>query len=145
MKPLILTIIFNLIWLNSFSQVDTLKTEELIFTSGCLEYPPNYIGGQKAMVDFILRNMKYPKNAERKGIGGTVIIQFIVDTFGKAKNAVIYKGIWPDLDNEALRLTTLLNSWIPAKQNGKKINSTQSLPFIFVIDKGKMKNRLQKK
>ena len=145
MRPLVLTIILHLVWLNSFSQAETSKNKEIIFTGGCLEYPPKYRGGQKAMVNFISRNMNYPKEAEKKSIEGKVIIQFIVDTFGRAKNAKIYKGICSDLDNEALRLTNLLNSWTPATQNGKKINSTQNLPFIFMIDKGKIKSRLHKK
>lgn len=139
MRSLVLTITLNLVWLNSFSQVDISKNEEPIFIGGCLEYPPKYRGGQKAMVNFILRNTTYPKEAEKKGIGGKVIIQFIVDTFGRASHAAVYKGICRDLDKEALRLTNLLNSWAPATRNGKKINSMQHLPFIFMIEEEKTK------
>ena len=145
MRTIVLTVFFNIVWLNSFSQIDTSQNEELIFTGGCLEYPPKYRGGRKAMVNFISKNMKYPKESEKRGIEGKVVIQFIVDTFGRVKNAKIYKGISPDCDNEALRLTNLLNSWTPATQNGKKINSIQNLPFLFVIDKEKIKGRPRKK
>ena len=66
MRPLLLIVSLNLFWLNSFSQIDTSKNEELIFTSGCLEYPPKYQGGQKALVNFISKKMRYPKEAEKE-------------------------------------------------------------------------------
>ena len=86
--------------------------------------------------------MKYPAQAEKQGIGGKVIIQYTVDTFGNTVNIKVYKGVCDDLNQEAIRLTSLLKNWIPATQNGKKINSVDRLqPFFFIADKVNIKKK----
>lgn len=82
--------------------------------------------------------MNYPEQAEKQEIGGKVIIQYIIDTFGNTTDIKVYEGVCNDLNQEAMRLTYLLRGWTPAAQNGKRINSVNKQPFIFVIDEVKL-------
>lgn len=131
--------LLTFLWINSFCQIKKENTEESIFIDGCIEFPAKYIGGQKAIVSCMLLNMEYPSDAEKLGIEGKVIVQFIVDTFGRVKNIKINKGIYLALNNEALRLTKLLSNWMPATRNGKKIDWPVHLPFVFAIGKEEIK------
>lgn len=119
---------------SSFAQRKTQEQDDLIFTGGCVELPPKYPGGQPAMLRLISDSMRYPNVMEKLRIGGTVVIEYTVDTFGNTTNIKLHKGVCYDLDREALRLVALLKGWTPATQNGKKINSTRRQPFVFVPD-----------
>ncbi len=142
MKIYFLSIAFILGGQLCFSQFDSLKQSEVVFTSGCLEIPPKYPGGRDAIIKLFTDSMKYPAQAEKQGIGGKVIIQYTVDTFGNTVNIKVYKGVCDDLNQEAIRLTSLLKNWIPATQNGKKINSVDRLqPFFFIADKVNIKKK----
>ena len=46
-------------------------------------------GGDKALLDFVDRNMCYPKSAKENGIEGRVIVSFYVETDGRLNNLSI--------------------------------------------------------
>ena len=77
------------------------------------------------------QNMRYPKTAEKQGIGGKIIVQYAVDTFGNTIDVKIIKGVRDDLDKEAIRLIKLLKDWIPATLNGHKTTHYLMQPFTF--------------
>jgi protein TonB len=135
MKYHILIVVFIILPYFSFSQIDSLKNNELFASSGCIELPPKYKGGQKAMVRLFADNMKYPTTTERQGIGGKVSILYTVDTFGKTTDIKVLIGVHEDLNQEAIRLIRLLKNWTPGTVNGRKINFYRNQPFIFIPDK----------
>ncbi|MFT3705281.1 MAG: energy transducer TonB [Agriterribacter sp.] len=139
MRLLVFTLAFVYSQQMLCSQSDSVKKDETIFYDGCIEIPPKYPGGQKAMFKFILINVKYPTQAQRENIEGEVIVQYAIDTLGKTVDVQVYKGVNNDLDQEAIRLISLLKGWRPATQNGKKIKWMLSQPFVFVSDKSKKK------
>ncbi len=69
---------------------------------------PTYPGGKKALDDFIKENLKYPEEALKNKIEGTVSIEYDVDVFGKVILAKIKHGIGHGCDEEAIRLVKLL-------------------------------------
>lgn len=54
MKLCSLTIVLTFLGQVCFSQFDSSKQNEMGFTSGCLEIPPKYPGGQEAMIKLLL-------------------------------------------------------------------------------------------
>ena len=145
MKIYFLTFFFLVSGQLCFPQFDSSKQTEIVFTSGCLEIPPQYPGGRDAMLKLFADSMNYPTQSEKKGLGGKVIIQYTVDTCGNTTDIKIYKGVSDDLNQEAIRLISLLKKWVPATQNGKKIKSVDRLqPFIFIADKLNQKTRVTK-
>lgn len=80
------------------------------------EYP----GGVQALLDFIAQNTKYPVSALENNIEGSVKLSFVVDTNGQVINVKVVEGVSPDLDSEAVRVISSLQTFQPATINGKK-------------------------
>jgi protein TonB len=62
-----------------------------------------------------------------------VTVNFVVDANGKIKNAKVVKGVSEALDAEALRVVENAPDWTPAKQGGKNVPVTYSIPVTFAI------------
>ena len=92
---------------------------------------PKFPGGNKAINKIINKNFTYPETAINDSLDGEVIISFIVDTLGNATNLKVKQGIREDLDNEALRIASLLNGWSPAKNSYGKQEMYMTLPITF--------------
>ena len=88
-------------------------------------------GGSEALIKFIQDNLKYPAEAEAKGVSGRVLVQFIVDKEGAIHDAKVLRPVNPSLDAEALRVINLMPNWIPATQNGEKVDSRYTIPLTF--------------
>lgn len=69
---------------------------------------PVFPGGKKGLDDFIKNNLRYPEEALKNGIQGTVVIDYDVDVFGDVTKAKVRHGIGYGCDEEALRLVKLL-------------------------------------
>ncbi|PKP52004.1 MAG: hypothetical protein CVT92_10975 [Bacteroidetes bacterium HGW-Bacteroidetes-1] len=69
---------------------------------------PQYIGGKKAFIDFIQKNIRYPKEALQSGIEGRVLVEYEISDNGIVLNSRVVKGIGYGCDEEALRLVNLL-------------------------------------
>lgn len=98
-----------------------------------VENNPTYPGGTEALQKFIQENIRYPEAAKRNGIHGIVMVQYTIDAKGAVKNAKVMRGVSPEIDEEALRVTSLITGWKPASQNGKSIARTVTMPVKFVL------------
>ena len=79
--------------------------------------------------------LKYPQDAIRNGIQGTVMVQFIIEKDGKVAEAKVVKGVDEELDAEALRVVTASPKWKPGKVNGGKVRASVTLPIEFRLEK----------
>ena len=93
--------------------------------------PPTFKGGEAELVRFIESEKKYPVEAMEKGLKGVVKIRFVVNEEGKVTNAMVFRGVSPDLDAEALRVINLLPQWKPGKYKGKPVKVTYIFPVSF--------------
>ena len=82
---------------------------------------PCFPGGEEKLTDFINTHRQYPKAAYDKGIQGTVSCWFIVNTDGSVSNISIRKSISALLDNEAVRIFSLMPKWSPGRINGMAV------------------------
>ena len=106
--------------------VEQTTDNELYLTAETL---PQFPGGQKEMMEYLQKNIKYPADTT---IQGKVYISFIVDKDGSITNASIKKGFHPDFDNEALRIIKNMPKWIPGKnEKGEAVKVQMVLPFAF--------------
>ena len=105
------------------------EIDDKIFTK--VEIESTFPGGDKAWHSYILSNIRYPKKAVKKKIQGTVMLQFMVSKEGKVSDIHVFRSVDPLLDEEAIRLIKNSPDWIPAVQNGRKVNSIkrQSINF----------------
>ncbi len=91
-----------------------------------VEEPPSLIGGLAGLGERIT----YPKLAQKAGIEGRVIVQFIVDKSGTVNDAVVLRGIGGGCDEEALRVVSE-TSFTAGRQRGQAVNVKMSLPIMF--------------
>lgn len=68
---------------------------------------------------------------EGHGIEGKVYVQFVIEADGSLSNIIIIKGLDHILDQEALRIINSMPKWIPAKERGKPVRLTYTLPIHF--------------
>ncbi|WP_118973959.1 TonB family protein [Taibaiella koreensis] len=86
------------------------------------------------IMDYLLKNLKYPARAKDAGIQGRVIAQFVVTKTGKIENIVIQRGIDPDCDAEVLRVLNAMPAFEPGRQAGKAVNVYYTLPVSFRLE-----------
>lgn len=100
-----------------------------------VEELPSYPGGTDALQKFLMTNMRYPEDARTKGIHGTVVMTYIIDVKGMVTGVKIMRGVSPDIDKEAFRLTSTITGWKPASQNGHAIPMTVTMPIEFSLNR----------
>ena len=95
-----------------------------------VEQMPSFPGGQAALMSYLNKNIKYPKDA---GASGRVLCSFIVERDGTITNVRVSRGIEQSLDKEAIRVLETMPKWNPGKQNGKFVRVKYSVPVIFKL------------
>ena len=96
-----------------------------------VEDMPEFPGGEQAMMDFVAKNVQYPKEAMEKGISGRVLVGFIVEKDGSISETEVVKGIGGGCDEEAVRVVKAMPKWIPGKQDDKPVRVSYTMPFFF--------------
>lgn len=115
---------------------DALEKLEDIVPYASVEAKPTFNGGDAdSFVKYVQQNIKYPENALENGVEGKVTVNFVVDATGKIRNAKVVNGVDEELNAEALRVVESAPAWTPAKQNGKNVPVTCSIPVTFKIVK----------
>lgn len=100
---------------------------------------PEFPGGLNAQQRFIGENLKYPVEAQEKGVEGRVIVRYVIRSTGDITDIEVIRGVYPSLDEEVVRIVKAMPKWIPGKQNGKAVDVYYTLPLIFKIS-GSKKN-----
>ena len=67
-----------------------------------------YKGGTEALRKLIKRELKYPEEALKEKIEGSVSLKFEIDHFGKVHHIKVVSGLGYGCDEEAIRLVGLL-------------------------------------
>jgi TonB family protein len=91
-------------------------------------------GGMAGWSAYLSANLGYPTTARRKGIEGTVIVSFVVNTDGTVSDFELLKGIGGGCDEEALRIVRSSPKWTPGMQDGKVVRTRMGLPVNFMLD-----------
>ena len=99
-----------------------------------VEEMPEYIGGAEAMYAFLQSNLKYPEVARNNNISGQVFLEFVVERDGTIGNVKVLAGVYPELDQEAIRVVKMMPKWKPGKQMGKTVRCYFNIPVRFTIN-----------
>ena len=109
----------------------TLPQEKTDSIYSVVETMPDYPGGQKELLSFLSRNIKYPTKAEENKIQGRVVIQFVVNKDGSVSDAKVVRSVDPELDKEALRVVNSMPQWKPGMQKGEAVSVKYTIPIAF--------------
>ena len=98
-------------------------------------------GGDRALMNWLNENIKYPEFAYKNNIQGKVYVNFIVRENGSIDSVKIARGVHSSLDNEAIRLVKAMPKWKPGLKNGVAVKSYFTLPVTFVLKEDKSKTK----
>ncbi|MBN3520137.1 TonB family protein [Algoriphagus lutimaris] len=98
-----------------------------------VETQPNPPGGMSGWNQYLSKNLKYPTQARRMGIEGTVIVVFVVNTDGSIQDVDVLRGIGGGCDEEAIRVVSAAPKWEPGKQRGRPVRTRMRLPIRFKL------------
>lgn len=115
-------------------------------TTGVYEVAPQFPGGMDEYLKFIKETLRYPAEARKLDVEGTVLIQFIVGKDGKIIDSTIYviQSVHPAIDNEALQLVKSMPKWTPGYSNGEPVNVQMVMPLTFELASSQKKSRKKK-
>ncbi|TGG40781.1 MULTISPECIES: energy transducer TonB [Bacteroidales] len=95
---------------------------------------PEYPGGINALMRFLSQNLVYPQEAMANNLQDKVIVKFIVNTKGDVEYPEIMSGKYPVLNQEALRVVSLLKGFKPGEKNGEAVKTWFTLPINFKLN-----------
>jgi protein TonB len=136
--PLLLFIICSCV--SGFSQIPETDIQT--------EFP----GGMGAFYDFVIKNIRYPKQAQKNKILGIVFVEFYIDELGHVNKDSVrivpasrMREVAGDeladqitsnkfLEKEALRVIKTSPAWIPGNEGGKPVAEKIVFPVSFDKD-----------
>lgn len=106
---------------------EEVEAEPEIFT--VVEHMPELVGGYGALMS----DVRYPEDARRAGIDGTVVVQVIVGEDGKPLQPAVVRSVHPKLDEEAIR-AIMEQQFKPGMQRSRpvKVRTNISVRFRLV-------------
>ena len=95
---------------------------------------PVFIGGNTAFGGASASPLRYPAEALRRGIQGTVLLSAVITATGQMVDEKIEKGVGYGLEEAALDVIKATpGEWVPGKVNGTYVNTKIFLPIRFGI------------
>lgn len=95
------------------------------------ELESEFEGGLKGWQQYLMKNLRYPREAMIGGIQGEVRVAFVVSAMGAVQDVWIHKSIDRSLDKESARLLEDSPNWIPAEQDGHRVKSYKIQPIRY--------------
>ncbi|MCJ8208195.1 TonB family protein [Mucilaginibacter sp. RS28] len=86
-----------------------------------------YPGGLSALGRYLGMNIRYPDEARRANIQGTVAIRFTIRRDGTVDDLKVLNPVSPELDQEALRVVEKMPKWNKGYAYGRPV------PFSYVV------------
>ena len=99
----------------------TKAEEDQRFMCEIFETPPQFPGGDVALMEFIKKEVRQPDEA--KDVKGRVVIRLTVEPSGELTHFEVLRSVHPALDKEALRVAKMMPKWIPGSIYGKLVTS----------------------
>ena len=104
----------------------------------------SFPGGEEGWRQYLMKNLhaerivdlvKFPRG--KKTIKQTVIVKFIVLHDGTIAEVTAenYDQVDPYCADEAIKVIKKSPNWIPALQNGRKVNAYRRQPITFVFER----------
>lgn len=116
---------------NQESATNSKDSENIVYSIA--ETPPEFIGGNDALWEYISKKVKYPKTAKKYEIQGKVLVQFVVSEDGSVTDVKITRGVEKSLDEEAIRVISSMPKWNPGTINGTPVKVKYTLPIVFKL------------
>ena len=113
--------------------VDPSKNNEPIFFTA--EKPAEFPGGTAGWSNYLMNNLDRNLPNRNKAVPGkyTVKLNFIVSKNGDVENVIAENNPGYGTESEAIRVIEKGPKWIPAEQNGRKVNFLMKQVIVFNV------------
>ena len=119
-------LMFSLNCFSSFSQ-DTTQTDPVFVV---VEEPPEYPGGEEAMMKYLVENIKLEELEPMEDVPQTLYLSFVIDTDGSVTNVkVLRSSLNQSLDNAGLKAVKNMPKWKPGRQDGREVKVGFTIPI----------------
>jgi protein TonB len=88
---------------------------------------------EKAMLEYMALNIKYPELAKEIGLTGRVVLRFVVGKDGHVRDCTIVRDIGAGCADEAIRVVKGMPKWKPGVQRGRQVSVIYTLPVNFSL------------
>ncbi len=95
------------------------------------ESAPQFPGGNEGLMKFLRENVEYPVEDRNQGRSGEVLVSFIVGRDGKPKEPRIERAESRTMNEECLRLVSIMPQWMPARAYNRNEEVRYFLPIRF--------------
>jgi len=85
------------------------------------------------LMRFISKNVDYPEMARQMGIQGRVFVSFVVEKNGSVSNVAVARKLDQMLDKSAVDVVKKLPKMKPAKQSGRPVRMSYTVPINFKL------------
>lgn len=102
-------------------------------TVNVFERSAEFPNGQEALTLFLNNRLRYPAQALRDRIRGTIVVKFKVSKDGKNSDFTVATHIENSLEEEALRVVRSLPNFLPAIKAGIPVDSHVMQPIVFAL------------
>jgi len=98
------------------------------------EVQAQFEGGMEGWYKYLRGSLAYPRQAQRMGIEGTVLVRFVINTDGSVQDVEVVRPVDPALDKAAVDV--ILNSprWKPGLHHGRPVRSRMTIPIKFKLN-----------
>ena len=106
-----------------------------------VEEMPQFPGGEKALMEYIAKNLTYPQEARDKGVEGRVFIGMVIEKDGSVSNVRVLRGIGGGCDEEAMRVIKSMPKWKPGMMKGEPVPVSYQIPINFKLSEKQPKKK----
>jgi TonB family protein len=120
-----------LLWMVSFAPIIIGQGNSKIYENYEVDSRAVFGQGKLSFDEFLRYYQRYPEDALKNNITGTVILNVVVSEKGEVVSSQIVQSAGTVLDNEVERLAGLMPDFTPAQKNGVPVSSRVPLVFSF--------------
>ncbi|WP_299527481.1 energy transducer TonB [uncultured Lutibacter sp.] len=113
---------------DDYAEINSNESIELVKKSYS---QPEFPGGNKELVTYLSKNIRYPRNSRIASTRGKVLVSFNVEKDGKITNTEVIKGVNLILNKEAKRVVSNMPNWKPALLDGLPVRELLTIPIVF--------------
>jgi len=94
---------------------------------------PEFPGGLSALLKYLQKNLRMPKDNLEAGSIFSVKVRFIVDKDGEVTGISVLQSAGKDFDEEVMRVVKKMPKWKPGMQQGNRVAVYYNLPVTFQV------------
>jgi protein TonB len=91
-------------------------------------------GGYPGIMKFIQENFVIPNSVLDEGIGGSVVLRFVVEKDGQVSNVSVIQSLSNECDKVAIKVVQRMQNWKPARINGRVVRAWYTIPINVTLN-----------